>query len=148
MKLAVSSKLAKPSGRNRQRGSVLLEAMIGSLLTTILSLGVNTAVSKTLHSQRYSNTQRIALLQMRDEMQNGGITGICSGGANTATVVGQTMSQNVTCSSAAVTLAINADLSVSLAAGDVQATSFSLSTTSDTTTQGLFGADGVLTMSY
>ncbi len=126
----------------------MIEAMIGSLLTAILSVGVNTAVSETLHSQRYSNAQRLTLLQMRDEIQSSGITNICNSGAGAVTVAGQTVSQTATCASQAVTLAINADLSISLDAGEVQATSFSLSTGSNTITQDLFGADGVVTVSY
>ena len=138
----------RQQGEKRQRGDVLIEALIGTLMTAIVFVGVNTALSKTLHSQRYSNAQRLALLQMRNEIQTGGIADICSGGAGSATVVGQTVSQSAACTSLDVTFAINSDLSISLAAGDVPATSFSLSTAADTISQGLFGADGVLTMSY
>ncbi len=148
MKPVISFKTMKSAVAKSQQGDALIEALIGTLVTAIMFVGVNTSMSETLHSQRYSNAQHLALLEMRDEIQNGGITDICSGSADSATIAGQTVAQSATCSSAAVTVAINGGLSVSLDAGDVQATSFSISTASDTTTQALFGANGVMTMSY
>ncbi len=145
MKPAISSRAFRT---RREKGDALIEALIGTLLTAILCVGVNTALAKTLHAQRYSNAKRLAVLQMRQEIQNGGITDICSGGADSATVAGFTVSQSATCGSVGFTMAINADLSVSKAAGTVQGTSFALSTDSDTTNQGLFGANGILTVSY
>ena len=147
MKPTLFSNTHKTACTRRQRGDALIEAMIGVLVTAILFVGVNTSLAKTLTSQRYSNAQHLALLQMRDEIQTGGITDICSGGADDAAVAGWTVTQTATCNNAALTVAINAGLSVSLAAGAVPAITFSLSTDSNTTSQDLFGGNGVLTMS-
>jgi hypothetical protein len=85
---------------------------------------------------------------MREEMQNDGITDICSSGPAAATLAGRTVTHTAACSSPAVQVAINNGLSVSLPASDVPATRFSLSTVSSDTSQDLFGADGVITLSY
>lgn len=67
----------------RQLGVSLIEAMVATLLLSILFLGLAHVLSRSLVSQRYMNTQSLALLEMRENLQkkNGtGVNDICVDG--------------------------------------------------------------------
>ena len=55
--------------RFRQRGISLVEAMVAVLLVAILFLGIAHVLSRGLVSQRFMNTQNLALLEMREKLQ-------------------------------------------------------------------------------
>lgn len=52
-----------------QQGSYLIESMISMLLVSILGLGVAYATSKSLAAQRYTTTQNITVMHMREYLQ-------------------------------------------------------------------------------
>lgn len=54
---------------NRQSGFSLTESLIGLLLMTILGLGIVFITSKNLVAQRYTTTQNITVLHMREYLQ-------------------------------------------------------------------------------
>ncbi|NKF21177.1 type IV pilus modification PilV family protein [Solimonas marina] len=60
--------------RRRQRGDMLLEALIGTLLIGIVGLGMSYTASRVMVGQRYQNAQGIAISQMRALMQRYGTT--------------------------------------------------------------------------
>ena len=146
----LSFKSLNAGSTRTQSGAAMMEALIGSLLLGIIMVGINTALSKTLVGQRYMNAQNIVILGMHNRFQDAGIEDMC-GGTTPASITlgGQSIAYDTpNCQSAAVTVAINSGLSISLASGNVQGTSFSLSTDSTSATQSLFGGTGVVSVSY
>lgn len=66
--------------RRRQRGDILLEALIGILLMAIIGLGLVYVTSRVAVSQKDMNLQSLAIAQLRDLLQrNGADTNLCSG---------------------------------------------------------------------
>lgn len=63
-----------------QRGISLVEAMVAVLIVAILFLGIAHVLSKGLVSQRFMNTHNLALLEMREKMQQPGqsVDAFCS----------------------------------------------------------------------
>lgn len=55
----------------RQQGFSMIEAMIAILLVSILGLGMVYATSTLLTTQRFSTTQSIAIIQLREYLQTG-----------------------------------------------------------------------------
>ncbi len=51
--------------RRRQGGSMLVEAMVGVVLSAALGLGMSYGAARALAAQRYASTQNMAVLQMR-----------------------------------------------------------------------------------
>ncbi|MBM7062772.1 hypothetical protein JQX08_18825 [Pseudomonas sp. UL073] len=56
----------------RQRGDVLIEALLGMLLMSIVGLGLVYATSRVAVSQKDMNLQSLAVSQMRDLLQRNG----------------------------------------------------------------------------
>ncbi|WP_314409512.1 hypothetical protein [Pseudomonas kuykendallii] len=66
--------------RRRQRGDILLEALIGILLMAIIGLGLVYVTSRVAVSQKDMNLQSLAIAQLRDLLQrNGAGTDLCGG---------------------------------------------------------------------
>lgn len=57
--------------RQTQQGFSLFEAMISVLLVSILGLGMAYATSQVLLTQRYTATQSLAVVQLREFLQTG-----------------------------------------------------------------------------
>lgn len=132
-----------------QRGDALIEAMLGILLMTIVGLGLVYAASRALNSQRYQSTQTLAIAQMRNALMTTGATGLCAGTSQASVSVNASA---VTlpapaCAYASVSVGVagSTAFNVTLPAGVV--TSLSFSTPSNKETTGLFGGDGVITLS-
>ncbi len=53
----------------KQQGTSLIEAMVSMVLVAIMGLGLAYASSRTLLTQRYTTTQNLAALQMREKLQ-------------------------------------------------------------------------------
>lgn len=53
------------SAARRQRGSMLIEAMVGVVVSASLGLGMSYAAARALAVQRNASTQNMAVLQMR-----------------------------------------------------------------------------------
>lgn len=65
----------------KQRGDMLLEALVGMVLLSVLGLGLTYATSRVLVQQRYANTQNLALSQMRHLLETDGVDKLCADGA-------------------------------------------------------------------
>lgn len=52
-------------GRPKQGGSMLLEAMVGIVISAALGLGIAYSAARALKAQRYSSTHSMAVLNMR-----------------------------------------------------------------------------------
>ncbi|MCY1396256.1 hypothetical protein D3C76_684690 [compost metagenome] len=70
--------------RRRQRGDVLIDALIGAVLMSLVCLGLTLGVARTLANQRDGNLQALAVAQMRDLLQRNGSGGLdlCGSGAS------------------------------------------------------------------
>ena len=53
----------------KQRGTSLIEAMVSMLLVAAMGLGLAYASSRTMLTQRYTTTQNLAAIQMREKLQ-------------------------------------------------------------------------------
>lgn len=65
------------SDRRRQRGEMLLEALIGVLITGLIGAGMAHAASNIMNSQRDAKVEHLALDNLRGQLQNTGI-GLCA----------------------------------------------------------------------
>ncbi|MFA5631836.1 MAG: hypothetical protein WC997_10010 [Porticoccaceae bacterium] len=96
----------------RQRGVGLVEAMISTLLLAILFLGLAFVLSRAFVSQRYVNTQNLALLEIRNNLQTSGsgLFDICGGASPGAiTVAATTIAvSNEGCAEQSITVAVGA----------------------------------------
>ncbi|MDH0898997.1 hypothetical protein N5C12_06480 [Comamonas aquatica] len=82
------TKLSRSSNLCRaQRGDALLEALIGILLLAILGLGLSYSVARMLVSQRYAATHGIMVAQMRNALETGGLSNLCSAAPDTISIV-------------------------------------------------------------
>lgn len=92
----------------RQRGDMLLEALIGVLLLGLLGLGLTYAASRVLVQQRYANTQDVVLRQMRSTLETQGVAALCAAGSVPLQVATGEQPVNLTptvaCSNHAVTV--------------------------------------------
>lgn len=57
--------------KQRHQGFSLIEAMVSIALLSIIGLGLAYATSRILLTQRFSTTQNLAVIQMREYMQTG-----------------------------------------------------------------------------
>lgn len=140
---AVTTSCARKDIRHRQRGVSLIEAMVAALLLSILFLGMAYVLSRGLVSQRYMNTQSIALLEMRNGLQQVGVTAICDGDTP-PTLSNKVGGLAVTGSCTTVN---NANVTLSGYDRTVTQRSVTLSTPANATSEGLFGGNGVITLS-
>ena len=65
-----------------QRGVSLIEAMVAMLILAILFLGIAQVLARGLVSQRYMNTQNLAVLEMRERLQQNNEANLCSNPGN------------------------------------------------------------------
>lgn len=131
-----------------QRGATLIEAMIGTLLLSILLLGMSYALSRTLLSQRYMNAQNLAILEIREKTQDTGLATLCSAGTDSIAVSQYTVTISASnCTSPQIAVSANG-FSATLPANTVPAIGATVSTTTNTQNEDLFGGNGVLRFSY
>ena len=82
------TKLSRSSNLCRAvRGDALLEALIGILLLAILGLGLSYSVARILASQRYAATHGIMVAQMRNALETGGLSNLCSAAPDAISIV-------------------------------------------------------------
>lgn len=90
----------------QQRGDILLEALIGTLLMGIVGLGLVYSASRVAISQKDMNQQNIVVSQMRSLLQQRGQT-LCSGTAPSIKMPPDiSIELTVSCSSAPATVSI------------------------------------------
>lgn len=134
----------------QQRGSTLLEALIGVLLMAAIGLGLCYAVSRGMLSQRTLNTQNVVISQTRQWLLTSDetvLSSACSGtGSGPTLTIGDASTTLVlSCNSGSVVIGTD-DLNVTLASGSL-ATSFSVATPSTNDTKAMFGGEGVIEVS-
>jgi Tfp pilus assembly protein PilV len=105
----------------RQRGDMMLEALIAVLITSLIGGGLAHVASRVMNSQRDAKVENLVVERLRDSLQSQGI-GLCAagsldiampGGSNTkATVACEVASANVTLNG--VTRAVDAPQRVDL----------------------------------
>lgn len=127
--------MTKPSRSSNlcraQRGDALLEALIGILLLAILGLGLSYSVARILVSQRYAATHGIMVAQMRNALETGGLTKLCSAAPDAISIVpagGSAISVQLPaaqCEKHDVTITSGAAFSVTLPQAAVTRMSFS-----------------------
>lgn len=129
----------------RQRGDMLIEAMVGALLVSVMFAALSYALSRALVSQGHANAQSIALLDLRnDALQSTGIDALC-GGESPAALRGN-LSLSAQCTKGDIADVGIAGQQVTLS--DFVGSNFSLSTTSTSASQTRLGQDGVMIVDY
>ena len=106
--------------RRRQRGDIMLEALVGVLITSVIGAGLAHVVGRVLSSQRDAKVENLVVEQLRSQLQGAGV-GLCDGrtvtvslpdGDKTVTVVCESASANVTVSG--ITHAVDAPQRIDL----------------------------------
>ncbi|MCY1267956.1 hypothetical protein D9M68_216880 [compost metagenome] len=99
--------MSRSPSTSRQRGDVLIEALIGMLLMAIVGLGLVYTTSRVAVSQKDMNLQSLAVSQLRDLLQrNGsGTLDLCAGAPNL--LLPNQLSLPVTVSGCASSLAVS-----------------------------------------
>ena len=149
--------VARSGHRHRQRGSMLLEALVGMVLSAALGLGMAYSAARALSAQRYHSTQTMAVLAMRGMLaMPADLAAWCTSGAgsfelrlNNVNSAGGTAGAVVSTQSVPYTLACNTVTPTLTGAGQGVATSLqvpaTLATTDDgSTASALFGGNGVV----
>jgi hypothetical protein len=130
-----------PSMVRSQRGGMLIEALVGILLSAALGLGMAYSAARALNTQRYTSTQNLAVMDMRLLLATSGacISGTVSAasGAGSGALAG--LSYERSCITLTPTISA-AGTSVSTTLSRTQ----ELKTSTSSTTSALFGGDGVI----
>lgn len=69
--------------RRRQRGAVLLEALVGVVITGLIGAGLAHVASAMMNTQRDAKVERLAIDVLGNQLQNQGL-GLCSGASTLA----------------------------------------------------------------
>jgi prepilin peptidase dependent protein A len=136
-----------------QRGDALLEALFGIVLMAIIGLGLAYASARATSSQRYLNTQNIAISGMREQLMNASsVADLCAnnnssaikvGDANLQTEVGGCQQNQVTVSVAIGSSEGGNNASASAVQASVTlVTSLTLATTASNESAAAVGGDG------
>ena len=70
------STCSEPRSPRRQRGDMLLEALVAVLITSLIAAGLAHVQSRLMANQRTTKVERLVVGQLREQLQNGG-TGLC-----------------------------------------------------------------------
>jgi hypothetical protein len=129
----------KASFIKAQRGSSLTEALVSVLLVATMGLGIVYVVSKVLLTQRYTTTQNLAVIHIREHLQRG------DNGSQSFVLAGETVELTVD--------KTIENLNVSI--GPASAPEFPVSVTNAVTgvqvtaeNENLFGAGGAIVLSH
>lgn len=95
------------SDARRQRGEILLEALVGVLITGLIGAGLAHVASNVMNSQRDTKVEHIAVVGLRSRLQNQGI-GLCAAGSTTVVMPGNASTPvTVTCTSTSANISLN-----------------------------------------
>jgi|GEM_PF-366309 len=70
------STCSEPRSPRRQRGDMLLEALVAVLITSLIAAGLAHVQSRLMANQRATKIERLVVSQLREQLQNAG-TGLC-----------------------------------------------------------------------
>ena len=90
----------------RQRGDIMLEALVGVLITSIIGAGLAQVVANVMNSQRDAKVENLMVERLRDSLHGQGV-GLC--GSNTLEISlpsGSKTNAAVSCEPASATLAM------------------------------------------
>lgn len=100
----------------KQRGDMLLEALISMLLLGVLGLGLSYAGARVLVQQRYATTQDLALSQMRFALESQGlygppdaqpdVRGLCDGAVRALQIGATQLIPSLQCTTQPVTVTV------------------------------------------
>lgn len=125
----------------RQRGDMMLEALIGVLITSVIGAGLAQVAGRVMNSQRDAKIENLAVERLRDQLQSRGVA-LCGSsvqielptGSKDVAVACEAASPNLTVSG--ITRAVDAPQQVEL---KVAATDLGI--------RGATGSDAPLTLS-
>lgn len=92
--------------RRRQRGDMMLEALVGVLITSIIGAGLAHVVGRVLSSQRDAKVENLVVEQLRSQLQGEGV-GLCDGRTVTVALPDGDKTVNVACESAAANVTVS-----------------------------------------
>ena len=89
----------------RQRGDMMLEALIGVLITSVIGAGLAHVVGRVLSSQRDAKVENLVVEQLRSQLQGEGV-GLCDGRTVTIALPGGDKAVAVDCEVAAANITV------------------------------------------
>ena len=92
---------------HRQRGDILLEALVGVLIAALAAGGIAHLAGRVNDSQRQAKVEQLALEQMRNKLHDDGVT-LC-GTTPSLTLPGLTPTIHVPCSDPTTTVTVIID---------------------------------------
>jgi len=92
--------------RRRQRGDIMLEALVGVLITSVIGAGLAHVVGRVLSSQRDAKVENLVVEQLRSQLQGEGV-GLCDGRTVTVALPDGDKTVNVACESAAANVTVS-----------------------------------------
>jgi len=108
------------SDRRGQRGDVMLEALFGVLITSLIGAGLAHVAASAMNSQRDAKVENLVVEHLRGQLQRRGV-GLCDGGNIDLPLPGNDKQARVSCEAASanvtvagVTHAIDAPMRVDL----------------------------------
>jgi len=102
-------RFAGNAGR-KQRGDMLLEALISMLLLGVLGLGLSYAGARVIVQQRYAHTQDLALSQMRATLESQGLQTLCAGTVGPLQIGTTQVTPTLQCTKQSVTVTVSGGL--------------------------------------
>ncbi len=124
----------------------MLEALIAMVLLGAVGLGLSYAAARALNSQRYLNTQNVAVTQLREVLQQTGVTALCTAASGPSVVIAnQTFVLDRSCQSVSVKVTASLPDGSELTA-TAPITTLNLSTPTTAASRALFGGDGRISM--
>lgn len=129
----------------RQRGDALLEALIGIVLMAVVGLGLAYSTARAANSQRYLNTQNLAIAEIREKLQH--VSEPCATTTLTITLATKSVDFSPTCTTENVTVRYTMNGTETTETLASVKTLTSVSTASSDVTRELFGGDGSIVIS-
>ena len=83
----------------RQRGDVMLEALVGVLITSLIGAGLAHVAANVMNSQRDAKVENLVVEHLRDELQGRGL-GLCAAGEVDIVLPDATRKASIACEAA------------------------------------------------
>lgn len=125
-----------------QRGDAMLEALIGVVLMAVVGLGLAYTSARAVSSQRYLNTQNLAIAEVRDRLQRESEP--CASEKITIDLANISVDFTPVCASDTVSLSYTIDGVITTDDISDLTTLNSLSSDATDASRSLFGGDGVV----
>lgn len=89
----------------RQRGDMMLEALVGVLITSVIGAGLAHVAANVMNSQRDAKVENLVVERLRDSLQSTG-TGLCGGSELSLDLPTGKQNASVSCEAAAATVSV------------------------------------------